>query len=62
MARVHKPEPGIEHAVELGVKAAYDGDTSPVPYSYGTPCYWAFYGARKAAVEVYAMYREDMGL
>jgi len=51
MARVIKPEPGIERAVELGSR----GEGAPTvqgphlnPYSYGTPCYWAWHGANEA--------------
>lgn len=52
MARTLKPEPGMERAVELGTR----GESAAVtlagvainPYSYGTPCYWAWHGANEA--------------
>lgn len=55
MARTIKPEPGIERAIELGVGGpSHPSQVVTVqgephnPYSYGTPCYWAWHGANEA--------------
>lgn len=55
MAKVHRPQPGIGRAVQLGVENAKlrpVGSTAfhAIPYSYGTPCYWAYHGAYRATL------------
>lgn len=49
MARFHKPNPDVDRAIAMGIKgespAKHVDGTIGNPFSYGTPCYWAWIGA-----------------
>lgn len=58
MARFHKPNPDVDRAIALGIENALlrpqDSTAShTIPYSYGTPCYWAYKGAYEATLKAY---------
>ena len=53
MAKVIKPEPGIDAAISRGMNfegvPTLKGEVL-CPYEYGTPCYWAWTGAYRASL------------
>jgi hypothetical protein len=58
VARFHKPNRDVDRAIDLGVEHGENrphGTLEPHvnPFSYGTPCYWAYKGAYEATLKAY---------